>query len=241
MTQTVPLSHNQPAYTVSEIASGVKRVVEENFGRVRVRGEISQFKVVGSGHGYFSLKDDGAVLSAVMWKGSLARLGMKPEDGLEVIATGKVTTYPGRSQYQLVVDTMEVAGEGALLAQLEKRKKQLAAEGLFAPERKKPIPFLPEVIGVVTSPTGAVIRDILHRIEDRFPRRVIVWPVLVQGEGAKEQIAAAIRGFNGLPMSDSSSPLAGEVGWGGGSCSPEGPPTPALPRKGGGGAGVGLD
>lgn len=182
---------------------GVKHVVEENFGRVRVRGELSQFKVVGSGHAYFSLKDDKSVLSAICWKGSLPKLGFKPEDGLEVIATGKVTTYPGRSQYQIIVESMEIAGEGALMALLEKRKKELAAEGLFAPERKKTIPFLPEVIGVVTSPTGAVIRDILHRLEDRFPRHVLVWPVLVQGEGAAEQVASAIAGFNSLPAAES--------------------------------------
>lgn len=193
-----PVTHNQPEYTVSEIASGVKRVVEENFGRVRVRGELSQFKVVGSGHAYFSLKDDKSVISAVCWKGTLPKLGFKPEDGVEVVATGKVTTYPGRSQYQLIVEAMEVAGEGALMALLEKRKKMLAAEGLFDPARKKPLPFLPEVIGIVTSPTGAVIRDILHRLGDRFPRHVLVWPVLVQGDGAAEQVAAAVRGFNGV-------------------------------------------
>ncbi|MFO0109413.1 MAG: exodeoxyribonuclease VII large subunit, partial [Alphaproteobacteria bacterium] len=189
-------SHNQPEYSVSEIAGHIKRVVEDTFGHVRVRGEISKVSVnAASGHGYLTLKDDKAVLDAVCWKGTLARLAHKPEAGMEVIATGRLTTYPGNSKYQLVIESLEPAGIGALMAMLEKRKAALAAEGLFAPERKRPIPYLPEVIGVITSPTGAVIRDMLHRIADRFPTRVILWPVAVQGKGAAEQIAAAIDGF----------------------------------------------
>jgi exodeoxyribonuclease VII large subunit len=189
-------THNQPEYSVSEIAGHIKRVVEETFGHVRVRGEISKVSInAASGHGYLTLKDDKAVLDAVCWKGTLARLAHKPEAGMEVIATGRLTTYPGNSKYQLVIESLEPAGIGALMAMLEKRKAVLAAEGLFAAERKRPIPYLPEVIGVITSPTGAVIRDILHRIAERFPRHVIVWPVAVQGKGAAEQIAAAIAGF----------------------------------------------
>ncbi|MCC7260862.1 MAG: exodeoxyribonuclease VII large subunit [Alphaproteobacteria bacterium] len=192
-------SHNQTEYTVSEVSARIKRVVEENFGHVRVRGEISGFKRAASGHLYMALKDANAVMDAVCWKGTADRFAFKPEDGLEVVCVGRITTYPGRSKYQIVIDHMEPAGLGALMALLEKRKIQLEKEGLFDSARKKPIPFLPEVIGVVTSPTGAVIRDILHRLADRFPRHVLVWPVLVQGEGAKEQIAAAITGFNRLP------------------------------------------
>lgn len=189
-------THNQPEYSVSEISSALKRVVEDTFGYVRVRGEISGFKRAASGHLYLDLKDDKAVLNAACWKGNAQRLSFKPEDGLEVICTGKLSTYPGRSNYQLIIESMEPAGLGALMALLEKRKKELAAEGLFDPARKKPIPYLPRTIGIITSPTGAVIRDILHRLADRFPVHVLVWPVLVQGEGAAEQVAAAIRGFN---------------------------------------------
>lgn len=197
MPETFPeLNHNQITYSVSEVSNAVKRMVEERFGVVRIRGEITGFKLATSGHCYFRLKDDGAVIDAVCWRGTLGKLPFKPEDGLEVVASGKITTYPGKSSYQIVVDFMEPAGAGALMALLEKRKAQLAAEGLFAPERKKPLPYLPQTIGVITSPTGAVIRDILHRIADRFPVHVIVWPVAVQGEGAAEQIAAAIEGFN---------------------------------------------
>jgi len=192
------LGTNIHEYTVSELSGALKRTVEDQFGYVRVRAELSGVKRVSSGHVYFGLKDDKAVMDGVCWRGVAARLGFVPEDGLEVIATGKLTTYPARSKYQMVVDHMEPAGAGALMALLEERKKKLAAEGLFAPERKKHIPFLPKIIGVVTSPTGAVIRDILHRLNDRFPRHVIVWPVLVQGQGAAEQIAAAIRGFNAI-------------------------------------------
>ena len=177
----------------------MKRSVEENFSLVRVRGEVSGFKRVGSGHCYFALKDADAVLDAVCWRMTAMRLSIRPEDGMEVVATGRLTTYPGRSKYQRVVDSIELAGIGALLKLLEDRRKRLAAEGLFAAERKKKLPFLPAVIGVVTSPTGAVIRDILHRLADRFPRRVLVWPVAVQGVGAASQIAAAINGFNRLP------------------------------------------
>ncbi len=190
--------HNLPVLTVGEVSQALKRRVEEAFARVRVRGEITGFKRAASGHLYFSLKDADAVLSGVCWRGSAGRLGLEPEDGMEVVATGRLTTYPGRSQYQIVVDAMELAGEGALLKLLEERRKALAAEGLFDEARKRPIPFLPEVIGVVTSPTGAVIRDILHRLADRFPRRVLVWPVLVQGDGAAEQVAAAVAGFDAL-------------------------------------------
>ena len=174
----------------------LKRSVEEQFGHVRVKGEISGLKRAGSGHVYLALKDEDALLDGVMWKGTAQKLGMVPEDGIEVIATGRLTTYPGRSKYQIVIESMEIAGQGALLKLLEERRKKLLAEGLFAMERKRAIPFLPEVIGVVTSPTGAVIRDILHRLRDRFPRHVLVWPVLVQGEGAAQQVAAAIEGFN---------------------------------------------
>jgi exodeoxyribonuclease VII large subunit len=186
---------NSPPLSVSELSGALKRTIENAFGLVRVRGEISGFKRHSSGHCYFSLKDENACMDAVIWRTSAGALAFRPEDGAEVIATGKLTTYPGRSKYQIVVERMELAGEGALLALLEKRRKALAAEGLFAPERKRRLPFLPRVIGVVTSPTGAVIRDILHRLEDRCPTRVIVWPVPVQGEGASAKIAAAIRAF----------------------------------------------
>jgi exodeoxyribonuclease VII large subunit len=191
---------NVPEFTVSELSQAVKRTVEGAFSWVRVRGEISQFKRHSSGHLYLCLKDADAVIDAVIWRGMAAKLGLKPEDGMEVICTGRVTTYPGRSKYQLVIERMELAGEGALLKMIEERKKRLAAEGLFDEARKRKLPFLPDVIGVVTSPTGAVIRDILHRLADRFPRRVLVWPVAVQGEEAAEQVAAAIRGFNALPQ-----------------------------------------
>lgn len=187
---------NAPEFSVSEIAHALKRTVEDAFGNVRVRGELSGVKRAASGHLYLALKDENAVLDGVMWKGPAGVLRFRPEDGLEVIATGKLTTYPGRSKYQIVIDRMEPAGAGALMALLEARKVKLAAEGLFDAARKRPLPYLPEVIGVVSSPTGAVIRDILHRLHDRFPRHVILWPVLVQGEAAADQVAAAIRGFN---------------------------------------------
>ena len=189
---------NAAALSVSEISNLLKRTVEDRFGFVRVRGELSGVKRAGSGHLYASLKDENARLDAVMWKGNVQRLAFHPEDGIEVIATGKLTTYPGRSNYQIVIDRMEIAGEGALLAMLAKTKARLEAEGLFDSSRKRRLPFLPKVIGVVTSPTGAVIRDILHRLADRMPTHVIVWPVLVQGQGAAEQVAAAVRGFSAL-------------------------------------------
>lgn len=189
---------NAAPVSVSELAHALKRMVEQGFGHVRVRGEISGFKRAASGHIYFALKDADALIDAVMWKGQALRIPFRAEDGLDVIATGKLTTYPGRSKYQIVVDSLELAGEGALLALLEKTRARLAAEGLFAQDRKQRLPALPRVIGVVTSPTGAVIRDILHRLADRFPTRVLVWPVLVQGPGAAAQIAAAIRGFDAL-------------------------------------------
>lgn len=187
---------NAAPLSITEISARLKRTVEDQFGFVRLRGELSGVKRAASGHLYCALKDDKAVMDGVMWRGNAQRLPFAPEDGLEVIASGKLTTYPGRSKYQIVIDSMEIAGEGALLALLEKTKARLAAEGLFAPERKRRLPFLPRVIGVVTSPTGSVIRDILHRLADRFPSHVLVWPVLVQGQGSAEQVAGAIRGFS---------------------------------------------
>ncbi len=189
---------NAQPLTISEVSALLKRTVEDRFGFVRLRGELSGVKRAASGHFYCALKDEGAVIDGVMWKGNAARMNFRAEDGLEVIATGKLTTYPGRSKYQIVIDSLELAGEGALLALLEKTRARLAAEGLFDAGRKRALPFLPKVIGVVTSPTGAVIRDILHRLADRFPSHVIVWPVLVQGQGAAEQVAAAVRGFSAL-------------------------------------------
>ena len=190
---------NTPEYSVSEIAGALKRTVETAFGQVRVRGELSGFRRQSSGHWYGSLKDERALIDLAMWRGPAANLSFRPEDGLEVIVTGKLTTYPGRSKYQLIVESMEPAGVGALLAQIEARRLKLQAEGLFDPAHKKQLPWLPGTIGVVTSPTGAVIRDILHRLADRFPRRVLVWPVAVQGEGSAAQIANAIAGFNAIP------------------------------------------
>lgn len=192
----------QPEFTVSELSSQIKMAMEGAFPFVRVRGEISGFKRAPSGHLYLNLKDENANLSAVCWKGNSAKFKFQPEDGLEVIASGSITTFAGQSKYQLIIDNMEPAGAGALMALLEKRKKQLAAEGLFDASRKKPIPYIPQVIGVVTSPTGAVIRDILHRISDRFPTHIILWPVLVQGEKAAGQISAAIEGFNKLKQDE---------------------------------------
>jgi exodeoxyribonuclease VII large subunit len=185
--------------TVSEISNAIKRTVEDAFGYVRIRGEISGFRGPhASGHAYFSLKDDKARIEAVIWRMTFQRLRFKPAEGLEVIVTGKITTFPGSSKYQIVIETLEPAGAGALMALLEERRKKLAAEGLFAEGRKRPLPYLPRVIGVVTSPTGAVIRDILHRLDDRFPVRVMVWPVRVQGDTSAAEVAAAIAGFNGL-------------------------------------------
>jgi exodeoxyribonuclease VII large subunit len=187
---------NLPEYSVTELSAALKRTVEEGFPFVRVRGEISGLKAAASGHIYFDLKDDKAVLNAIVWKPTARLLKVRPEPGLDVICMGRVTTYPGSSRYQLIVEQMELAGLGALMAMLEERKKRLAAEGLFEPARKKKLPYLPEVIGVITSPTGAVIRDIMHRLNARFPRRVLLWPVAVQGEKAAAEIAAAISGFN---------------------------------------------
>lgn len=189
---------NAPEFTVSDISSAVKRTIEGAFGRVRVRGEVGRVVLARSGHLYFDIKDDRSVLASVSWKGQVARLTTRPEEGMEVIVTGKLTTFGSQSKYQLNVDDVTVAGEGALMAMLEKRKKALSAEGLFDPVRKARLPFLPEIIGVVTSPQGAVIRDILHRLRDRFPRKVLVWPVPVQGPDCAPAVTRAIEGFNRL-------------------------------------------
>ena len=192
---------NLVEYSVSEISGALKRTIEGAFGQVRVRGEVSGFKGPhASGHCYFSLKDQNARLEAVIWKSTAARLKFLPQEGLEVIATGRITTFPGSSKYQIVIDRLEPAGIGALMALIEERRRKLAAEGLFDEARKKPLPYLPRVIGVITSPTGAVIRDILHRLADRFPRPVLLWPVRVQGEGCAAEVAAAIQGFNALEI-----------------------------------------
>ena len=190
---------NVVEFSVSEISQAVKRTLEGNFEHVRVRGEVGRPNYHGSGHLYFTLKDDSASLDGVCWRGTVGRLGLRLEEGMEVVCTGRISSYPRSSRYQVVVEAVELAGEGALLKLLEDRRKRLAAEGLFDEARKRDIPFLPDVIGVVTSPTGAVIRDILHRLADRFPRRVILWPVPVQGEGADARVAGAIAGFNALP------------------------------------------
>ena len=210
---------NLSAYSVSEISGAIKRTVEDAFGLVRIRGEISGFRGRhSSGHAYFSLKDERARIEAVIWKGSFSKLKFLPEEGLEVIATGRITTYPGSSRYQIIIEALEPAGAGALMALLEERRRALAAEGLFDAARKRQLPFMPKVIGVVTSPTGAVIRDILHRIADRFPVHVIVWPVRVQGETSGAEVAAAINGFNALqPQSPVARPDVLIVARGGGS------------------------
>ncbi len=200
----------QPILSVTEISLSLKSCVEQVFGNIKVRGEVSGVKRAASGHIYFSLKDNDSVLSAVCWRGRNAATTAAIEEGLEVICTGKLSTYPGRSNYQMIVETAEPAGVGALLKLLNERREKLEKEGLFALSRKKPIPFLPNVIGVVTSPTGAVIRDIMHRLSDRFGRHVILWPVLVQGDGAAEQIAAAIKGFNAIPATGLDTP-AGHI------------------------------
>jgi len=189
---------NLAELTVSELSQSIKRSLEDTFGYVRVRGEVGRVSRPGSGHVYLDLKDDKAVLAAVIWRGVAGRLRFFPEQGMEVVVSGRITTFPGQSKYQIVIETLEPAGEGALMALLEERKKKLAAEGLFDEAKKKPLPFLPAVIGVVTSPTGAVIRDILHRLADRFPRHVLVWPVRVQGESCAAEVAAGIAGFNAL-------------------------------------------
>lgn len=206
---------NLPELTVSELSSALKRTIETAYDHVRVRGELGRVTIARSGHMYADLKDDKAVLNTIMWKGQVSRLPFRPEEGLEVIATGRMSTYPGRSNYQLIADSLRPAGVGALMALLEERKKKFAAEGLFDERHKKPLPFLPATVGVVTSPTGAVIRDILHRIRDRFPVRVILWPALVQGDTAAPQITAAIRGFNAMTGEDRPDVLI--VGRGGGS------------------------
>jgi exodeoxyribonuclease VII large subunit len=189
---------NAPEFSVSELSGAIKRSLEQGFSHVRVRGECGRVTIPKSGHIYLDLKDKDAVINGIIWKGVASGLKIKPEEGLEVIATGKITTFAGQSKYQIIIESLEPAGLGAILLQLEERKKRLAAEGLFAQERKKKIPYLPQVIGVITSPTGAVIRDILHRISDRFPRHVLLWRVLVQGDKAAEQIVHAIEGFNAI-------------------------------------------
>ena len=192
---------NAPEFSVSEIAHALKRMIEGEFTHVRVRGEVGRVSRPASGHVYLDLKDDRAVLAGVIWKGVASRLRTRPEEGMEVVATGRLTTFPGQSRYQMVIEDIAPAGVGALMAMLEKRKKALAAEGLFKADRKKKIPYLPDVIGVVTSPSGAVIRDILHRLRDRFPRKVLIWPVAVQGEKCAPEVTAAIQGFNALSPS----------------------------------------
>src|SRR3954452_8651423 len=190
---------NAPEWSVTDLAGALKRTLEESFGYVRLRGEISGYRGPhSSGHAYFCIKDQNARIDAVVWKGAFSRLRFKPEEGLEVIATGRITTFPGSSKYQIVVESLEPAGAGALMALLEERRRKLTAEGLFDTVRKRRLPYLPRVVGVITSPTGAVIRDILHRLDDRFPRHVLVWPVRVQGETCAAEVAAAIRGFNAL-------------------------------------------
>jgi len=198
MTDLAPNDSNAPPYSVSELAFALKRTLEDRYGFVRLRGELSKVTHHGNGHVYLTIKDDKSAIDGVVWKGNVRALSVRPEHGLEVIVTGKITTYPAGSRYQIVIDSMEAAGVGALLAQLERLKAKLAAEGLFAPERKKPLPSMPAVVGVITSPTGAVIRDILHRIRDRWPCQVLVWPCVVQGDAAAGQVSAAIRGFNAI-------------------------------------------
>ncbi len=189
---------NAPEFSVTELSGAIKRMIEGEFSHVRIKGEIGRVSFPRSGHVYLDLKDDRSVIAGVMWKGVAARVSTRPEEGMEVVATGRLTTFPGQSKYQLVIEDLKPAGVGALMAMLEKRKAMLQAEGLFAQERKKPLPYLPEIIGVVTSPSGAVIRDILHRLRDRFPRKVLIWPVAVQGEQCAPQVANAIEGFNKL-------------------------------------------
>lgn len=196
--EDTPAPSNSPEYTVSELSGAVKKVIEGEFGLIRVRGEVGRVSRPASGHLYFDLKDDRNVIAAISWKGQVGRMQVRPEEGMEVVATGRMTTFPGQSKYQLIVDDVAPAGMGALMAMLEKRRAALAAEGLFDAGRKKAIPYLPGVIGVVTSPSGAVIRDILHRLRDRFPRHVLIWPVAVQGQACAAEVAAAIRGFNAI-------------------------------------------
>src|ERR671921_1856145 len=209
---------NAVEWSVSDLAAALKRTLEDAFGFVRLRGEISGYRGPhSSGHAYFGLKDENACIDAVIWKTTFNRLRLKPQQGLEVIVTGRITTFPGKSKYQIVIDTLEPAGVGALMSLLDERRRMLTAEGLFALERKRKLPFLPKVIGVVTSPTGAVVRDILHRLADRFPRHVLVWPVRVQGETSAEEVAGAIRGFNAIEMGPIPRPDVLIVARGGGS------------------------
>ncbi|MEP3441421.1 MAG: exodeoxyribonuclease VII large subunit [Sulfitobacter sp.] len=193
-----PTQGNTPEYTVGELSGAIKRVIENEFGHVRLRAEVGRVSLPRSGHVYLDLKDDKAVMAGIIWKGVASKLATQPEEGMEVIATGRITTFPGQSKYQIIIEDIQPAGMGALMAVLEKRKAALAAEGLFDPARKQPLPYLPEIIGVVTSPSGAVIRDILHRLRDRFPRKVLVWPVAVQGARCAPEVAHAIKGFNKL-------------------------------------------
>lgn len=217
MQHMIDMLAEKKEWTVSEISLAIKQLMETSFAYVRVKGEIFGAKRADSGHWYLSLKDENSVLAAVCWRGVAGSLGVKIEDGIEVIASGKITTFNGRSSYQLVIEKLELAGEGALLKLLEERKQKFLAEGLFDAAHKQKIPYLPQTIGVVTSPTGAVIRDIIHRIRDRFPAHIVVWPTPVQGEGAADKIAAAIRGFNALPKDSPYRPEVLIVARGGGS------------------------
>lgn len=194
-----PISNQPEALSVSELSQKLKRTLEQQFDFVRIRGELSRVKIHTSGHLYTDLKDKNSVINAVCWRGTVSQLSIKPEEGLEVICTGKITTYPARSNYQLVIESMELAGQGALLKMLEERKKKLQAEGLFDPARKRALPFLPDRIGIITSPTGAVIQDMLHRLGDRFPRRILLWPADVQGENTVRDVIAGIKAFHTLP------------------------------------------
>ena len=213
----LPEALQQHIYSVSELSQLLRACVENTFSHIRIKAELSGVKMHSSGHLYFTLKDQDAVMDAVCWRGTSSKLPLKPEDGIEVICTGRLTIYAGRSKYQMIVESMELSGEGTLLKLLEERKKKLAAEGLFALERKKPLPFLPNLIGIITSPTGAVIKDMLHRLGDRFPRHVILWPVAVQGEGAENQIVQAIQGFNGFAQLNLPTPDLLIIARGGGS------------------------
>lgn len=217
MCHMIDMLTEKKEWTVSEVSFAIKQLVETSFAHVRVKGEIFGAKKADSGHWYLSLKDENSILSAVCWRGVASALPLKIEDGLEVIATGKITTYNGRSSYQLVIENLELAGQGALLKLLEERKQKFLAEGLFDAAHKQKIPYLPKTIGVITSPTGAVIRDIIHRIRDRFPAHIVLWPTPVQGEGAAEKIAAAIKGFNDLPSASPYKPDVLIVARGGGS------------------------
>jgi exodeoxyribonuclease VII large subunit len=217
MDEVAPGKTNIPEYSVGELSGAIKRTLEGTFGRIRVRGEITEFKLYGSGHAYLSLKDEGGKIRAVIWKTTIPRLGLKPENGVEVIATGKISAYGDRSEYQLIIDRLEYAGAGALLARIEMLRQRLAAEGLFAAELKKPLPMLPALVGVITSASGAVLHDIMTTIARRFPRPILLWPVAVQGEGAAEKIAAAIAGMDRLPAHGIARPDVLIVARGGGS------------------------